>query len=36
MISMINNHYKIAKSLDRVSPNLFGGLPVIIFIGEFS
>jgi hypothetical protein len=35
MISVINNHCKIAKSLDRSSPDLFGGLPVVILIGDF-
>jgi hypothetical protein len=35
MISVIDNHCKIAKSPDRSSPDLFGGLPVIIFIGDF-
>jgi hypothetical protein len=31
MLSMINNHCKTAKSLDRNSPEIFGGLPLIIF-----
>src|SRR5436305_13912462 len=35
MLSTINNQCKIAKSLDRNSPDLFGGLPVVIFIGDF-
>ena len=35
MISVIDNHCTIAKSLDRSSPDLFGGLPVVIFIGDF-
>ncbi|KAI3286470.1 hypothetical protein DTO002I6_8141 [Penicillium roqueforti] len=35
MISVIDNHCKIAKSLDRSSTDLFGGLPVVIFIGDF-
>ncbi|KAJ5364730.1 uncharacterized protein N7496_010443 [Penicillium cataractarum] len=26
---------RIAKSLDRSSPNLFGGLPIVILIGDF-
>ena len=26
---------KIAKSLDRNSPDLFGGLPTVIFMGDF-
>jgi len=32
MLNTINNQCKIAKSLDRGSPDLFGGLPIIIFI----
>ncbi|OKO94694.1 ATP-dependent DNA helicase pfh1 [Penicillium subrubescens] len=35
MIGVIDNHCKIAKSLDRSSTDLFGGLPVVIFIGDF-
>jgi hypothetical protein len=35
MISVIDNHCKIARSLDRSSTDLFGGLPVAIFIGDF-
>jgi len=35
MLSTINNQCKIARSLDRGSPNLFGGLPVVILIGDF-
>jgi hypothetical protein len=35
MASVIDNHCKIAKSLDRSSTDLFGGLPVVIFIGDF-
>jgi hypothetical protein len=35
MLSTINNQCKIAKSLDRSSTDLFGGLPVVIFIGDF-
>jgi len=35
MLSTINNQCKIAKSLDRNSPDLFGGLPTVIFIGDF-
>ena len=34
MVSVIDNHCKIAKSLDRSSTDLFGGLPVVIFIGD--
>ena len=35
MLSKINNQLKIAKSLDRSSPDLFGGLPTVIFMGDF-
>jgi hypothetical protein len=35
MLSTINNQCKIAKSLDRSSPDLFGGLPIVIFMGDF-
>lgn len=35
MISVIDNHCKITKSLDRSSTDLFGGLPIVIFIGDF-
>ena len=35
IISVIDNHCKIAKSLDRSSTDLFGGLPVVIFISDF-
>jgi hypothetical protein len=34
-LSMINNQCKIAKSLDRSSPDLFGGVPIVIFMGDF-
>ena len=34
-LNMINNQCKIAKSLDRSSPDLFGGLPIVIFMGDF-
>jgi hypothetical protein len=34
-LSTINNQCKIAKSLDKSSPDLFGGLPIIIFMGDF-
>jgi hypothetical protein len=34
-LSIINNHYKSARSLDRSSPDLFGGLPVVILMGDF-
>ncbi|OKP10333.1 ATP-dependent DNA helicase PIF1 [Penicillium subrubescens] len=35
MISVIDNHCKIARYLARSSTDLFGGLPVVIFIGDF-
>jgi hypothetical protein len=35
MISVINNQCKIVRSLDRNSTDLFGGLPIVIFIGDF-
>lgn len=35
MINVIDNQYKIARALDRSSPDLFGGLPIIIFISDF-
>lgn len=35
MLSIINTHCKTARSLDRNSPDLFGGLPIVILIGDF-
>ena len=35
MLSTINNQCKIARSLDKSSPNLFSRLPVVILIGDF-
>lgn len=35
MITVIDNQCKIAKALDRSSPDHFDGLPVVIFIGDF-
>lgn len=35
MLSVINNYCKIARSLDRGSPDLFGSLPIVILIGNF-
>lgn len=35
IISVIDNYCKIARSLDRSSTDLFGSLPVVIFIGDF-
>jgi hypothetical protein len=34
-LSIINTHCKIARLLDRSSPDLFGGLPVVILMGDF-
>ena len=34
-LSVINNHCKMTKSLDRSSPDFFGGLPIVIFMGDF-
>jgi hypothetical protein len=34
-LSIINTHSKVARSLDRSSPDLFGGLPVVILMGDF-
>ncbi|KAJ5318263.1 hypothetical protein N7476_004683 [Penicillium atrosanguineum] len=34
-LSIINTHCKIARSLDRSSPDLFGGLPIVILMGDF-
>ncbi|KAJ5761308.1 hypothetical protein N7520_008464 [Penicillium odoratum] len=35
MLSVINNHCKMARSLDQRSPDLFGGLPIVILMGDF-
>lgn len=35
MLGMINNHCRIARSLDRSSPDFLGGLPVVIPMGDF-
>jgi hypothetical protein len=35
MLSVINNHCKTARSLDRSSTDFFGGLPVVILMGDF-
>jgi hypothetical protein len=35
MLSVINNHSMIARSLDGSSPDHFGGLPVVILMGDF-
>lgn len=34
-LSIINTHCKIARSLYTSSTDLFGGLPVVILIGDF-
>jgi hypothetical protein len=34
-LSTINNHCKTARSLERASPDLFGGLPMVILMGDF-
>jgi hypothetical protein len=34
-LSAINSHCKSARSLDRTSPDLFGGLPIVILMGDF-
>jgi hypothetical protein len=34
-LSAINSHYKSAWLLDRTSPNLFSGLPIVILMGDF-
>jgi hypothetical protein len=34
-LSIINTHCKIARSLDRSSPDLFGGLPIVVLMGDF-
>jgi hypothetical protein len=35
MFSTINNQCKIARSLDRSSPDLFGALPIVVLMGDF-
>lgn len=35
MLTVINNHCKMARSLERGSPDLFGGLPIVILMGDF-
>lgn len=34
-LSIINTHYKIARSLGRSSTDDFGGLPVVILMGDY-
>jgi hypothetical protein len=35
MLSTINSQCKIVRSLERSSPELFGGLPIVILMGDF-
>lgn len=35
MVSTINSQCRVTRSLERHSPDLFGGLPIVIFIGDF-
>ena len=35
MLGVINNQCKVARSLPRSSPELFGGLPIVILMGDF-
>jgi hypothetical protein len=35
MLSVIDDHCKTARSLDRSSTDFFGGLPVVILMGDF-
>jgi hypothetical protein len=35
MLSTINNQCKIARFIDSSSPDLFGGLPLVILMGDF-
>jgi hypothetical protein len=35
ILSIINNHYKIAQSLDKTSTDFFGSMPMVILIGNF-
>lgn len=34
-LSIVNTHCKIARSLDRSSTDHFGGLPVVILMGDY-
>ncbi|QMW28864.1 hypothetical protein G4B84_004199 [Aspergillus flavus NRRL3357] len=34
-LNTINSHCKSARSLDRTSPDLFSGLPIVILMGDF-
>jgi hypothetical protein len=35
ILSIINNHYKTAQSLDKTSTDFFGSMPMVILIGDF-
>ena len=35
MLSIINNHYKAAQSLDKTSTNFFNSIPIVILMGNF-
>jgi hypothetical protein len=35
ILSVINNHYKTAQSLDKTSTDFFGGMPMVILMGDF-
>jgi hypothetical protein len=35
ILSVINNHYKTVWSLDKTSTNFFGGIPMVILMGDF-
>jgi hypothetical protein len=35
ILSIINNHYKTAQSLDKTSTNFFGGIPMVILMSDF-
>ena len=34
-MAKINNCYKVARSLSPDSPELFGGLPIVVLMGDF-
>jgi hypothetical protein len=35
MLSIINNYCKTAQSLDKTSTDFFGGIPMVILMGDF-
>jgi hypothetical protein len=35
MLSVINNHCKTARSLDKTSTDFFGSMPMVILMGDF-